>query len=72
MSEELCEELYCAFIAGFRASAEGFNGECTGRNQVEAWDEEIMEDDELQREFSAWLEGREKPCGCVSEQEEQR
>lgn len=57
---ELREELLAAFVAGFRHSAEGYNGEYTPPTTPDPWDDEIAEHGYLLQEFGRWLEPRKK------------
>lgn len=46
--------MYSAFIAGFRASSEGFNGEVTPNGEPSAWDDEIQEHELLKSKYEAF------------------
>lgn len=50
------DDLFAAFVAGFQASGEGFNGEYVGARYRA---ENALEDHLRRWYFSAWLEDRE-------------
>jgi len=61
------EQLKRAFIAGFRHSNEGYNGEYTASSIPNPWDDEIADYQPFDQAFQEWIEGREIPQAVLVE-----
>lgn len=63
------DELFAAFVAGFEASGEGFNGEYVGARYRKPG---ALEAYLREWHFPAWREGREVDYGAVIDAERRR
>jgi len=62
-------EVLAAYVAGFRASSEGNNGEYTGPSRPDPWDDDFGESGFIRDDFERWVQGREIPAELVPDDE---